>query len=148
MISLNYLLKQIEIVVDGHAQVNTYAQGQRYDFSASTPLLYPCVWAIPGGGSLDITGRQLNYTITLVLMDIELADGSNQIDILSDTMLILTDIVAKFQENNEDESQWTITSVGALTPFVDSFLDTVSGHSVDLTISAFFGEDICNGIIT
>ena len=148
MISLNYLLKQIKTVAEAHAQVNTYAQGQRYDFSASEALLYPCVWAIPNGASLDLQGRQLGYNITLVIMDIERADGSNQIDILNDTILILTDLVAKIQENNEDASEWVIGSVGNLTPFVDSFLDTVSGHSIDLTINAFFGEDICNGIIS
>lgn len=148
MISLNYLLKQIQTIVNNHAQVNTYAQGQRYDFSASSALLYPCVWAVPSGASMDLQGRTLAYSITLVLMDLELADGSNQIEILSDTALILTDIVAKLRDVGEGQNEWNIQSVGTLTPFVDSFNDTVSGHSVDLTINAFFGSDICNGIIS
>ena len=80
-------------------------------------------------------------------MDIELKDGSNQIEILSDTILILTDLVAKLQSDAQDGDEWQVTSIGTYNPFTDADSDTISGHSVDLTLSAFYSGDICSEII-
>jgi len=146
MISLNSLLKKIKGIADLHSQINTYAQGNKYDFSANEALTYACLWSIPQGASMDLAGRKLDYRITLFMMDIEKADGSNQIEILSDTALILTDVIAQLQSIAQDEDTWQVTSVGTFEPFTDSFSDTVSGHSVDITLGAFYGGDICSDI--
>lgn len=147
MISLNSLLKKIKTIAEAHSQVNTYAQGNKYDFGQDEALVYPCLWAIPQGGSMDLTGRKFDYTITIFCMDIELKDGSNQIEILSDTILILTDLVAKLQSDAQDGDEWQVTSIGNYNPFTDADSDTISGHSVDLTLSAFYSGDICSEII-
>lgn len=153
MISLNYLLKQIKDKANLHTQINTFAQGQKYDFSADSAILYPCLWAIPMGVSPGtsssgngILGRTVDYRISLFMMDIELSDGSNEIDILSDTAQILFDIVAKLDSDSNDEAEWQLSAIGNFEPFVDAQLDTVSGHSTELTFSVFYAKDTCNNI--
>lgn len=146
MTSLNQLLKVIQDISESHSQVNTYAQGQRYDISASAATLYPLVWAVPTGGNPNFTGNTMDYTVTLIVLDKDNADGSNEIEILSDTMLILLDIVAKISATDEDADEWQITSVGRFEPIVDGGLDTVTGHSCEVVLSAFFGQDICSAI--
>jgi hypothetical protein len=152
MKSLNQILKQIEEVAESHYQINTYAQGQRYDFSADAALLYPCLWAVPAGVTPSLERSVMDYRIIIVMMDIEKADGSNEIDILNDTALILMDVIAKLQELAEeqttDEPEWNITSVGGFEPFVDAQLDTVSGHTCELVITAFFASDLCVDIFS
>jgi len=147
MTSLNYLLKKISDIVANHAQINHYAQGNKYDWSASGALTYPCLWAIPNGGSPDIKGHKFDYRISLFMMDLELADGSNQIEILSDSILQLFDVIAKIENEANDPNEWELSSVGGFEPFTDSGLDTVSGHSCELVFSVFYAGDICNGII-
>jgi hypothetical protein len=81
------------------------------------------------------------------MMDLELADGSNQIEILSDSILQLFDVIAKIENEANDPNEWELSSVGGFEPFTDSGLDTVSGHSCELVFSVFYAGDICNGII-
>lgn len=148
MTSLNQLLKKLSEIALAHAQIKSYHQGQIYDASADGAIEYPCLWAVPNGGTPDIKGNLFLYKISLFMMDKDNSDGSNQIDILSDTTLILLDVLSKLEHESDSPNEWGIESVTEFTPFVDSQLDTVTGHSTELTIGAFFGSDICNGIIT
>lgn len=147
MTSLNQLLKKLSEIAAGHAQIKSFQKGQVYDESANSAIEYPCLWAVPNGGTPDIKGNLFLYKISLFMMDKDNSDGSNQIDILSDTTLILLDVLAKLEHEADDTAEWGIDSASEFTPFVDGQLDTVSGHSTELTIAAFFGSDICNGIV-
>lgn len=147
MTSLNYLLKKISDIVATHTQINTFASGNRYDWSASSAILYPCLWAIPQGANTDIKGHKIDYRINVFMMDIELADGSNQIEILSDTILMLLDVVAKLENDSNDPDEWELSSIGSFDPFTDTGLDTVSGHTCELVFSCFYAGDICSEIL-
>lgn len=148
MQSLNQILKYLKDVAEAHRLIRTYAEGQTYDFSASDALLYPCLWAVPVGVSPSLSSNQMDYRIQVFMMDIEKADGSNEIEILSDTALILMDVIAKLQTVSLDYDDWDVSSAGMFEPFVDRGVDTVSGHSCELVISAFFAGDLCNDIFT
>ena len=50
MLSINALLQVIQTVAEAHSQINKFVAGQRYDFSASEALQYPCLWVVPNGG--------------------------------------------------------------------------------------------------
>ena len=152
MQSLNTVLKTIKDVANLHTQINTYAQGQAYDFSASEALLYPCLWAIPQGltiasGSDSLVGNSVDYRVQVYMMDIENNDGTNEIDVLNDTALILLDIIAYLDDSLNDNNELSLSGVGNLEPFVDARLDTVSGHSCELVFTAAFLKDNCTGII-
>lgn len=147
MISLNQLLRQIRAVANAHSQINTYAEGQKYDFSASNAIVYPCLWVVPMGATNDLAGKKIDYRFTLVMMDIEQSGGENQIEILSDTALMLTDIVAQLENTSNATQEWQVGTLGNYEPFVDSFLDTVSGHSCELTLSTYYASDTCTDIL-
>lgn len=147
MISLNQLLRQIRAVANAHSQINTYAEGQKYDFSASNAIVYPCLWVVPMGATNDLAGKKIDYRFTLVMMDIEQSGGENQIEILSDTALMLTDIVAQLENTSNATQEWQVGTLGNYEPFVDSFLDTVSGHSCELTLSTYYSSDTCTDIL-
>lgn len=149
MTSLNQILKKLREVCEAHAQVNTYAEGQKYDMSASNAPTYPLIWVVPNGGTPDLPGNLFNYRLTVFCLDKDLPGGTNQIELLSDTSLILLDIIAKLDhtENDDDFDDWNISSVSDFQPVVDGENDTVSGNLCDITITAFFRKDICNGII-
>jgi len=147
MVSLNKLLKTIREVAEGHAQIVSYAEGQRYDISAAEATDYSCLWAVPQGAQVDLAGKSITYKIALVMMDLEKADGSNQIDILSDTALILTDVLAKLRDEGENADEWSLRSATDFEPFVDVFSDQVSGHTTDVYFKTFFAGDICSEIV-
>lgn len=146
MTSLNYLLKQLKAISEAHTQVNSYAQGQRYDFGAAGAMSYPCVWAVPRGATPDIQNGKISYQVEVIIMDLEQSGGENQIEILSDTALILTDIIAQLQATAVDFDEWDLPSVSSFEPFVDGQLDTVSGHTCTITFDTFFASDTCSGI--
>lgn len=153
MVSLNQILKKIKDLANSHILINTYEQGQKYDWSASQPILYPCLWAIPNGGSVaanpnQVVGNYVDYKVLLYAMDLENSDGSNQIEILSDTAQILLDIIAKLDNDLNDENLWTISSVGGIEPFVDAGTDTISGNSVEITFTTFYAKDNCSNIFS
>lgn len=145
MLSINALLQVIQTVAEAHSQINKFAAGQRYDFSASEALQYPCLWVVPNGGSLDVAGKRMDYRFTFIMMDLDNHDGTNQIEVLSDTALILADVFDKIRNQSEDYN-YEISSSNNFEPFVDAQLDTVSGHIADLTITVFNDGDICNNI--
>jgi len=147
MLSINALLQVIQTVAEAHSQINKFAAGQRYDFSASEALQYPCLWVVPNGGSLDVQGKRMDYRFTFIMMDLDNHDGTNQIEVLSDTALILADVFDKIRNQSEDYN-YEISSSNNFEPFVDAQLDTVSGHIADLTITVFNDGDICNNIFT
>ena len=147
MLSINALLQVIQTVAQAHSQINKFAAGQRYDFSASEALQYPCLWVVPNGGSLDVQGKRMDYRFTFIMMDLDNHDGTNQIEVLSDTALILADVFDKIRNQSEDYN-YEISSSNNFEPFVDAQLDTVSGHIADLTITVFNDGDICNNIFT
>lgn len=147
MTSLNQLIKRIKAIADAHTQINTFAVGQNYDYSANSALLYPCLWVIPDGASPDIPNRTIDYRFKLVMMDIEQSGGLNQVDILNDSALILTDVLAQLQQDSEVYPDWRLASAGAYDPFVDSHLDTVSGHTCDIVLQTFYAGDTCSEIL-
>ena len=147
MLSINALLQVIQTVAEAHSQINKFAAGQRYDFSASEALQYPCLWVVPNGGSLDVAGKRMDYRFTFIMMDLDNHDGTNQIEVLSDTALILADVFDKIRNQSEDYN-YEISSSNNFEPFVDAQLDTVSGHISDLTITVFNDGDICNNIFS
>jgi len=146
MLSINALLQVIQTVAEAHSQINKFAAGQRYDFSASEALQYPCLWVVPNGGSLDVAGKRMDYRFTFIMMDLDNHDGTNQIEVLSDTALILADIIAVLQNEAEAQQQWQLTTGSGFEPFADAQLDTVSGYIADVTISVMYDGDVCNDI--
>jgi len=154
MQSLNQVLKQIRTAAGKHTQINTYAEGQAYDFSASDALLYPCLWAVPQGISPGLSGQAnrilgttVDYRIQLFMMDKENADGTNEIDILSDTAQILFDVISYLDNEFNDSNELSLTGIGNLEPFVDARLDMVAGYSCELVFTVFYDHSVCTDIM-
>ena len=144
MTSLNALLKQIQSIAESHSQISSYKQGQRADFGADAALTYPVLWVVPNGASMS--GNNFDHSLIFILMDLEQTGGENQIEILSDSQQILVDVLAKLRATFEPIATEEIISTGTLSPFVDAQLDTVSGHSIEVTIRTFNANDICTYI--
>ena len=144
MTSLNALIKQIQAIAESHSQISNFAVGQRYDFGAAAALTYPVLWVVPNGASMS--GNNFDYSLVFILMDLEQTGGENQVEILSDSLLILVDVLAKLRELFEPIANEEIINTGTFTPFVDAQLDTVSGHSIEVTIRTFNANDVCNNI--
>ena len=102
---------------------------------------------MPTGVTPDLVGHKMDYRFTLLVMDIEDSSGLNQIDILNDSALILTDVVAQLQQTSNEFDDWTVSSVGSFEPFVDAQLDTVSGHSCELVLTTNYSGDTCTSIL-
>ena len=52
----------------------------------------------------------MDYRFTFIMMDLDNHDGTNQIEVLSDTALILADIIAVLQNEAEEQQQWQLTT--------------------------------------
>lgn len=125
MISFNSLIKSLETFCVAHPQISTFFKDGINEYEASQ-ISYPAVIVTP----IDVqyNNGNIRFGISIFVCDRLLSDNSNLYDIISDTSLILNDIIStfynQFSMRLEDE---TITA----TIGISQFADNVAGLTID-----------------
>lgn len=105
---------------------------------------YPLMWVIPQEMTTD--GRESVYTFDILMMDIlNTKNRDNEIDVWSDTLDILKDVVAqlKYATGMECYCNLDLDYPISMTPFSESFDDYVSGWTAKLRLRVPDAIDRC-----
>jgi hypothetical protein len=147
------------MLADYHKQLNSFGFGAVEDFQYWTESrdkqdnttynspIYPLLYVVPNDVQQLI--GYTNYTFDLIVADIIERDLSNQIDVLSDTEEILTDIISQFRLsvtqslgnfNNEYYLDENITE----TPFIEQYDDLLGGWTATISVMVKMALNRCD----
>lgn len=104
---------------------------------------YPLMYVIPQLATTD--GRQTVYTFDILVMDIlNTKNFENEIDVWSDTLDILKDVVAQLRYSlDECYCTWDIDYPVDFSPFSERFDDYVSGWTAKIKLKIPDAIDRC-----
>lgn len=144
MLTLNEIVTLITDVGADHDQVAATGVGDLAEWNPKDRD-YPLLWVHYVGsateeGKLDMTFRVGCFDRVIMGEEGEDTEGHEQ-EVLSDTQLILLDVVAFFVQGQQTE--YFSTRVTNLTPATERTDDRLAGHFVDLTISQDWDFNKC-----
>jgi hypothetical protein len=105
---------------------------------------YPLMWVIPEAAQTD--GREMVYSFNIMVMDIlNTKNWENEIDVWSDTLDILKDIISQMKYSVDTcYCNWDLDYPIQMEPFSESFDDYVSGWSGKIRLRIPDAIDRCN----
>jgi hypothetical protein len=121
--SLNQVIKKLEGIAQNHLQIKGFKFCDVADLEAESSLLYPLLWCDVRPSSFAT--KVVTLSIQISVLDIVLKDLSNERDVLSDCLQIISDVVNELRNPSEDE--FIISDSITATPIKDSYQDEVAG---------------------
>lgn len=149
MLTLNQIISKLETIATNHSQINHFGYGDLWEIlekNSDTPINYALMWVVIGNATKG--SKDLSLSFTIIVADLVDKDEANELEVLSDTLLICNDIIAEVKaladtasediyfDSNEDG---TIN----LTPFTERFDDELSGWSFDINIRIPYANNAC-----
>lgn len=127
--TLKQIITDLEDFQKDHDQLKYFGFGDLWQMSTSD-ISYGLMWVTPAISNND--GRQMNVILQIGILDRLLEDNSNLRDVLSDTLLIANDVIAWFQDDEEQYGYVANETGISLEPFVQKFDDNVAGWFFEL----------------
>lgn len=140
MINATYtdILNEIRDFFSRHQLVNSFVDGQMYDFQAKENI-YSAVVLVPTTSQIQNT--QLNLALDLYFVDRINEDGSNTRDVYNDELQILQDFVAYFSKR---PNTWNLDPENInIEPFEQRFADILGGWRLSVSVSLPFYKNVC-----
>ena len=144
LLTLNQVISQITTLAAAHSQIAASGVGDFAEWQAEERN-YPLLWVFHE--TTNVGNRELVYSIRLICADRvitgeegEDTDGMEQ-EVLSDTLLILLDFLAYFQQQHSQT--YTVVPSATIDPFTERFNDRVAGNSMVIQIRQPFTWDAC-----
>ena len=120
-----------------HMAVHQFSSGTFSDIDVQTdtksPTRYPLVFLVHRAGEIDGGGR-LTFRFTLIVADISKDKESLEVNRLSDTHLILQDIISMCVLNSWETVQMEIQTPIETTPFVERFNNSLTGWAAEIDV--------------
>lgn len=126
----NQIINAFDTFCTNHLQLNTFYSGDTWDFQ-TTNSVYPVLILLPQPSRIE-NGRVV-LMFNIFIADILNKDQSNLDEIYSDTLLIMTDLISYFKDNDSYEFYLNETSV-TIEPFNEKFDDIVAGWMANIEI--------------
>lgn len=137
--TLNQVVKELNDIATNHKQINHFFYGSEFNFATSGTVNTVAMIAVLEPHFL--LGSSLEYRFKIYVGDIVKKGLENRSDVMSDTLLIALDIIAKLQDNNYD---WVLSNNNniVLNDFEDSFDCELYGYwfLINLKTSAPFNR--------
>jgi hypothetical protein len=140
MITLNQIIKKFQDIATAHLQINSFGFGDVWEIEASGAKTAPVMWLY--WRQSDTSERVITHSFSLLFMDLVDKDEHNENDVLSDQLLICTDVLALL----DDPTYWDdmiIDVTSGIEPFTERFENEWSGVSVDFTLRCPFTRNNC-----
>jgi len=141
VITLNKVIKLLNNIATDHKQINSWGFGDLWEAGATTKLNFPAMW-----GSLKpatVNQNELNLNFSIYLMDKVRRSEANENEVLSDTLQIAMDVLAKLREL-ENSNDFYLVRQNAIDYFTESLDDEVSGVMFDITLKIPNLYDLCS----
>ena len=137
-VSYNQVIKQLNDFATNHKQVKSFGNGDLWEVVQHDQLTnfnYPLLWVVDQAASMGDGDFTWNFQV--IVMDIERKDESNENEVKSDCVQILIDLVAYFEQlnnelNNVNWNQVQLVRSGSVELFTERFEDELSGASIQL----------------
>jgi hypothetical protein len=140
--TLNQIIQQVQTAAESHQQVNKFVCGENA-MAEEEVKFYPLVWLVPNGFDFDSEGKTVTYQFLIMVIDRHFESQSNLIEILSDTALILQDIITLLKRNSYEESIGWSTNAKA-EPFIDGKTDVIAGYGLEISCVVPYLESYCD----
>lgn len=139
--TLRQLNDTLKDIADRNLFINRYGFGElsEVDIDGPNSDLYPLMYVVPQGARLS--ENVLTYTIRIIVMDIDDTDDTKRVEILSDTLRTLTDVVKEFKNNSDD---YNLDQDVDCLPFSQRFVDYTTGWWADISIITEIDNNPCN----
>lgn len=140
MINATYtdILSEIREFFTRHQLVNTFVDGQPYDFQAKENV-YSAVILIPSISTIQ--NSQLQLSLELFFVDRITEDGGNIRNVYNDELQIAQDFVSYFTNR---PNRWNLSPENInLEPFEQKFDDILAGWQLSVSVTLPFYRNIC-----
>ena len=146
--TLNQIIAAIRRAGENHKMIRSIAFGPEYDIVADGGKEnYPLLYCIPDTTTMlfdmSTDDKEKTYSFVMSVMDRQFEDSSNQMEVLSDTLQILEDIIASLQYIYRDSRVNFAVNDDAI-PFFDAQGDIVAGHTIRMEVGVPVNRDFCS----
>ena len=140
--TLNQIIIAIQNAAESHKQVNKFIVGE-IDFAEENLKYYPFVWLVPQGFNFDTEGKKVTYNFLLMVLDRHFESQTNMIEVLSDTALILQDILTLCKRNTYTQDVFFSVNSNA-EAIMDNKADILAGYGVEINVEVPYSESYCD----
>jgi hypothetical protein len=140
--TLNQIILEIQSASESHKQVNKFIVGE-LDFTEENLKYYPLVWLVPNGFNFDTEGKKVVYNFMLMVLDRHFESQTNMIEVLSDTALIMQDIITLCKRNTYEDDVFFSVNGNAET-IMDNKADILAGYGVEINVEVPYSESYCD----
>jgi len=138
--TINQVVKNLNNIAENHKQINHFFFGEEYDFASSGVVNCPAMIVVLEPSLLQTS--VLTYNFKIYIGDLVQKDLSNKTEVLSDTLLILLDVIYQVQSTIYD---WSFdTSSITITDFEDSFDCELYGNWCNMKLRISSPFDRCS----
>lgn len=141
MINATYtdILAEIREFFAQHQLVNSFIDGQLYDFQAKENV-YSSVVLVPTTSQVQNT--QLNLAFDLYFVDRINEDGSNTRDVYNDELQVAQDFISYFSNRRDT---WNLDPENInIEPFEQKFADILAGWRLSVSVLLPFYKNVCD----
>ena len=148
----------IQLLVTKHKQINSFGMGSPDQMSYWTQIrdgvenptfespVFPLLYVVPGECVNSLQFKTWNFQ--LVMSDIVDRDLTNQVDVLSDTLQMLMDVVTMFRLSVAPQfgcydTYYDTFANTTFTPFLEKYADLTNGWTANLQITTTTALDRC-----
>jgi len=140
-ITYNQIIEVFREVGDKHLQINHFGHGMIEDVNTfqQSDDKFPVLWVTPQ--STRIQENSTIYRMRILVFDIDKTNDDYRTEILSDTLLILEDVVKYLRNQDVD---YGVLQTQNCIPFVQKFVDYCAGWYCDIEIETASNNNPCN----
>ena len=137
----NNVVNTLKCIGDQHLEIKSTTTGDITDIDLEKNTLFPLYHINPV--SVDVSMSQKTFNFQLFVMDIVDADGDAEQTVLSDTLQIITDLIAilkhgeilyGYDASHGEEERYFVDDDFSIEPFTERFDNSVTGWTVDVGI--------------
>jgi len=153
------IVDDFQLLANYHKQLNSFGYGDLGEFSynvdqrlkqdnpSDNAVVYPYLYVIPG--NVEQQSTHMTYNFDLIVSDIIERDLNNQVDVLSDTLQIMDDIIGQFRLSVEDSlgnfnKEYYLDQPVVCIPFIEKYHDLLGGWSANIQIQVMTPLDRCD----
>ena len=146
----NNVINTLKCLGEQHLEIKSTTTGDITDIDLEKNTLFPLYHINPV--SVDVSMSQKTFNFQLFVMDIVDADGDAEQTVLSDTLQIITDLIAilkhgeilyGYDASHGEEERYFVDDDFSIEPFTERFDNAVTGWIVDVGIIVESELDSC-----
>jgi hypothetical protein len=151
MVNLKQIIQDLSGIAYYHPQISSFGFGSldqiTMDIETKKEPKYTKLYVIPG--DVTLAQNQLQYNMSLIVLDRINDDYSNQRDVMSDTLEICKDLFTILYQSYtanyggfsiDYEPQWN----SPVSPFLERYETVLGGWTINITIQQPFDYNRCD----